>query len=302
VELPVVIAIQGTIPFDAHLTLRMTMRIPFKTFCAVAAALACLTPRLSVVGAVATVTVQNYVFVPATTNINAGDSVVWQWLGGTHNVTSTSNPPSWTATATVDSTTFTFTNTFNIAGTFPYECTVDARLGMVGSIIVAAAPPTVTITNPLSGALLAAPATVTIGVTATDAGGTVTNVQFLIGSTVFSNRTAAPFVAVAGNLSAGSYTLSAIAADNRGLKATNTVSIHLFTPISLGSGLKSSSTDFQFSYSANAGFRYVVQTSTNLTNWVALSTNSATTNSAVFSDSDATNNPAFYRVGLLPSF
>ncbi len=179
---------------------------------------------------------------------------------------------------------------------------MDARLGMVGSIIVAAAPPTVTITNPASGALLAAPATVTIGVAATDAGGTVTNVQFLLGSTVLSNRTAAPFVAVAANLSAGIYTLSAIAAGDNGLKATNTVSIQVFTPISLGSLLKSSSADFQFTYSANAGFKYVVQLSTNLADWVALSTNSATTNSATFSDSGATNNPAFYRVGLLPDF
>ncbi len=54
---------------------------------------------------------------------------------------------------------------------------------MKGTIIVAAAnvPPTVTITNPASGTVFAAPASVTIQASASDSDGTVTNVQFLVG-------------------------------------------------------------------------------------------------------------------------
>ena len=57
-----------------------------------------------------------------------------------------------------------FTNTFNSAGTFPYYCSQHFGSGMKGSIIVAApnSPPGVTITNPVSGTVLAAPANVII--------------------------------------------------------------------------------------------------------------------------------------------
>jgi plastocyanin len=284
----------GTFSSDSTLTLRVTMQNLYKAFYTSAAFL-WLSSTFSGMAATTTVSVQNDKFVPSISSINAGDSVVWHWDGSDHNVTSTSHPAAWTASATVTSTTFTFTNTFNTAGTFPYECTIHVTEGMLATINVAAAlsPPTVSITNPVSGALFPAPASVTMGAATTDASGTVTNVQFLVGSTVFSNRT--------NNLPAGSYTLSAIATDNNGLKATNTVSIQVFTPISLGSGAKSSATGFQFSYPANSGLNYVVQRSTDLNDWISLSTNTATANPTIFTDGHATNNSAFYRVGLLPN-
>jgi plastocyanin/uncharacterized protein (DUF2141 family) len=390
-------ASSGTFSSDITLTLQVSMKILFKSFFAMAALmwLSSTYSRLAA-GTVTTVSVQDDVFVPSSSSIHAGDTIVWHWDGSDHNVTSTSHPEAWTATATVSSTTFTFTNTFNTAGTFPYECTIHADIGMLGTINVAAAPtpptvsitsptntavfstpanvaitasasvsggtvtnvaffdgisllgsaetapfsftalnlavgdhsltavatadgvsatspvvnitvvatlspPTVAITDPVSGALLAAPASVTIAATTTDTNGTVTNVLFLVGSTVLANITTAPFTAVTNNLPAGSYTLSAIATDNNGLTATNTVSIQVFTPISLGSSARSSGTSFQFSYPANSGLSYVVQRSTDLSNWISLSTNTATANPAIFSDTNATNNSAFYRVGLMPN-
>jgi len=277
------------------------MQIPNKVFCAAAACLWLSATFSGVAAVTATVSVQDDVFVPSSSSVHAGDSVVWLWDGSDHNVTSTSKPQAWTASPTKTSTTFTFTNTFNTAGTFPYECTIHADRGMVGAIHVAPSPPTVSITNPVSGALLPAPAIVTIGAAATDAGGTVTNVQFLLGSTILSNVTTAPFVAVTTNLPAALYTLTAIATDNNGLTATNTASLLVFTPISLGSGTKFSATGFQFSYAADTGFSYVVQRSTDLSHWLSLSTNIATVNLAIFLDSQATNNSAYYRVGLLPN-
>jgi plastocyanin len=257
--------------------------------------------------AVTTVSVQNDVFIPSSSSIHAGDSVIWEWDGSDHNVTSTSHPEAWTATATLTSTTFRFTNTFNTAGSFPYECTIHVAEGMVGTIDVAAAapppsPPTISITAPVAGTLLPAPANVTISATTAATNGTVTNVQFLVGSTVLSNATKTPFVATASNLSAGSYTLSAIATDNNGLTATNSVSIQVFTPISVGGdGTTFSASAFQFSYAADIGFKYVVQRSADLSTWISLSTNVATSNPANFIDNQATNNSSFYRVGLLPN-
>ncbi|MGH7950975.1 MAG: Ig-like domain-containing protein, partial [Limisphaerales bacterium] len=258
--------------------------------------------------AVHSITVQNFSFSPSTLTINAGDKVIWTWTGQDHNVTSTSNPQAWTASATASSP-FSFTNTFNSAGTFPYECTIHAvSFNMKGTITVNAAanvPPTVSITNPVAGAVFAAPANVTVQASASDSDGTVTNVQFLDGSTVLANVSAAPFSATANNLEAGGYTLSAIASDNLGAMATNSVTISVVTPVALNLGAiaRTASTNFQFSYAANAGLKYVVQRSTNLIsgNWISLVTNIASSNPVIFVDDHATNNPGFYRVGRLPN-
>jgi plastocyanin len=57
--------------------------------------------------------------------------------------------------------------------------------------------------------------------------------------------------------------------------------------------------DFQFSYSTEAGLSYVIQRSGDLTNWVSLSTNTAATDITTFLDSGASNSANFYRVQLL---
>jgi hypothetical protein len=130
-------------------------------------------------------------------------------------------------------------------------------------------------------------------------------VQFLIGSIVLTNKATAPFSAVTNNLASGSYTVSAVASDNNGLRATNTATISVVTPltVTLTSSAKLSSTSFQFSYPANVGLSYVVQISTNLAspNWIPIVTNVAASNPVVFMDNHATNNSGFYRVGRLPN-
>ncbi len=175
------------------------------------------------------------VFKPATTNINAGDQVTWNWDGISHSSTSgtansTSSHPDGLWDSGIHSSPNTFTHTFPTSGTFPYFCSVHFFEGMTGSIQVAAAassPPSVSITNPAPNSLFAAPATVTVQATASDpnSGGSITNVQFLVGTSPFANVTSPPFSAVTNNLPAGSYQLTAIASDNVGLKATNSINI-----------------------------------------------------------------------------
>jgi plastocyanin len=171
--------------------------------------------------------------------------------------------------------------------------------------IIVDTPPSVTITNPASGAVLSAPANVLIQASATDPDGSVTNVQFLLGATVLTNQPAAPFSASTNNLPAGSYMFSAIAADNNGIKATNSVTISIVTPVAvtLNASQRLSATNFQFSYPANIGLNYVVQCATNLLspNWIPVLTNTAASNPVVFVDNHSTNNPGFYRVGRLPN-
>lgn len=241
-------------------------------------------------------------FFPSVTNIATGDQVVWTW-NNTLNLHSTTDTGVWDSG--LQANPFSFTNTFNSAGTYPYFCSRHVSFGMTGSIIVSAAnlPPSVSITNPAAGTVLAAPANVTLQASATD-DGSVTNVQFLVGSTVLTNQATPPFFAVTNNLPAGVYTLSAIASDNLGVKATNSVSLSVVTPLALVlSAPQLAAAHFQFSYGANTGLAYLVQRSTNLagSNWIALFTNQAASNPVVFVDPHATNSPGFYRVVRLPN-
>ena len=242
------------------------------------------------------------IFVPAVTNISTGDRVIWSWAGPNHNTTSTNSL--WSS-ATMSSG--SFTNTFNNAGTFGYVCTIHAP-GMKGAIIVsgtASLPPTVSITNLSPGMVFAAPANVTIRATASDNDGSVTNVQFRIGSVAIGNATPAPYAATTNNLAAGSYTLAAVASDNKGAMTTNSVAITVVTPVAvvLSSFQQLTPSIFRFTYTANAGLRYLVQRSTDLTSaiWTPLNTNTAAGSSVNFTNSSAPSSAAFYRVARLPN-
>jgi chitinase len=178
---------------------------------------------------------------------------------------------------------------------------------MKGEIIVTGGntPPTVTVTNPAPGAIFAAPANVTIQASASDSGGSVTNVQFLVDSTSLGNDTTAPYSAVANSLTAGSHTLFAIATDNNGATATNSVSISVVnpSPILLSAPTPQPAGNFQFSFTADTGLRYVVQRSTDLLSsaWINLGTNLAGGSSVTYTDLNTKVSPAFYRVGRLPN-
>jgi uncharacterized protein (TIGR03118 family) len=259
-------------------------------------------------------------FTPAIVTINAGDQVIWTWAATFHSTTSGTNGaagngnvddnglPGGLWDSGVNSTIgHTFTNTFPVAGNFAYYCSVHWSFGMTGSVIVLPAdlPPAALIFSPAAGAVFAAPANITLRATAADSDGAVTNVQFLAGSTVLTNQTTPLFAAAANNLAAGNYTFSAIASDNAGLTATNSVNISVVNPVatSLSSSAVISGTNFQFSYLVNTGLTYVVQRSTDLAspNWITIVTSVAASNPVVFVDTSATNSPNFYRVGRMPN-
>lgn len=163
-------------------------------------------------------------------------------------------------------------------------------------------PPTVTLTNPPSGTVFAAPASINLRASASVSGGTVTNVEYFAGTTSLGHATTAPF-AVTGSLpNAGSYALKAVATA-AGLSGTSSVvniTVVSPTPVTISPpGI--SGGQFSFSYSADAGLRYVVQSSSNLVDWVSLVTNVAAGSSVSFGAGSATKEVAFYRVGRLPN-
>ena len=82
-------------------------------------------------------------------------------------------------------------------------------------------PPTVSITSPAAGASLIAPATVTIKATAADADGTVAKVDFFNGTAQLGTSTTSPYTFTWNNVTAGSYTIIAVATDNGGASTTS---------------------------------------------------------------------------------
>lgn len=81
-------------------------------------------------------------------------------------------------------------------------------------------PPSVTITNPADNATFGNTETVNVQIAASDADGSVTNVQLFNGAVLLRNFTAAPFnfsgTALSGAFALGTNTLTAVARDNLG--------------------------------------------------------------------------------------
>ena len=83
-------------------------------------------------------------FSPDNLTISAGDSVTWSNAGGFHNVNGTqatysSNPESF-GNGGASSASWTYGYRFNTPGVYDYQCDPHAGAGMVGQIIVQAAP------------------------------------------------------------------------------------------------------------------------------------------------------------------
>ena len=177
---------------------------------------------------------------------------------------------------------------------------VSATSAVVNITVVAA--PTVTITNPANGAVLAAPASINLAANVSVGGGTVTNVTFFANAAPLGLVTAAPFTLTSGPLAAGSYALAAVATA-AGISATSAVvNVTVINPIAVNiSGANLNGGQFGFSHTADAGLTYVVQSSSNLVDWVSLATNVPSSSPVPFSDPFDSTAIKFYRVSRSPN-
>lgn len=77
--------------------------------------------------------------------INVGDTIRWQWIGGTHDVISIPDQAEMFASP-LRSSGFTFSHTFNTPGTYQYYCSLHGGFipgfayGMAGRVIVVPTP------------------------------------------------------------------------------------------------------------------------------------------------------------------
>lgn len=163
--------------------------------------------------------------------------------------------------------------------------------------------PTVNITTPTNGAVFAAPANVSITASAAVSSGSVTNVEFFAGANSLGSKQSAPFTISANGLSAGSYSLTAVATAG-GISATSAppVNITVVTPVNptLSAAATTANNQFFFSYSSTPGLSYEVDVSSNLFNWTPVSTNVASGNPSFFTN-PISSGGNYFRVGRLPN-
>jgi hypothetical protein len=165
-----------------------------------------------------------------------------------------------------------------------------------------AAAPSVSITNPASGSVFSAPANVKLGATASVSGGTVTNVTFRNNTTALGSVQSPPFNLTVSNLAAGPYALNAVATAAGVSSTSSVVNITVVTPAAVSlTAPRVTNSFFSFNYNADVGLRYAVERSTDLSTWVALTTNIASNTAASFSEGTVASPPRMYRVNRLPN-
>jgi hypothetical protein len=145
--------------------------------------------------------------------------------------------------------------------------------------------------------VLAAPASLNIEATAADTGSPVTNVAFFANSTLLGSATDSPFGITASNLVANAYALTAIATA-AGLSTTSAVvNFTVVDPVVVSNFSPAvSGGKFSFNYSVNPGLTYIIQSSSNLVNWVPIATNVPSSSPASFTDGSGLGNQLFYEV------
>lgn len=192
----------------------------------------------------------------------------------------------------------------NQPGNYAYYDAFSGHSGMihVGYIMP---PPTVSIRNPADGAHFVAPASFTFSADAADQFSGLSSVQFYLGSNLLADLYSSPFSIPVTNLSAGSYTLTAIALNRASGSATNSIHITVETgtpsKISLVAP-RLSANQLQFDISGlAAGQKAILQCSSEPTgtNWTSIITNSSGSSSVTFSQ-PIQPGMRFFRVMQLP--
>lgn len=90
--------------------------------------------------------------------------------------------------------------------------------------------PAISITSPASGSSFANPASITINATASDADGVVSKVEFYNGSTKLGEDATSPYTYTWANVGGGTYSVRAVATDDRGAQATAQITVAVSSP------------------------------------------------------------------------
>jgi hypothetical protein len=161
-------------------------------------------------------------------------------------------------------------------------------------------PPVISWVVPANNSTFIQPKTITLTASATDADGTVTNVAFFNGTTLLGNVTTSvgnQYSLTWNNAAVGSYTLNASATDNSGATNTSPATIAIVVqPLTLTASGMPTSGQFGLTFQGQNGQNYVLETSTNMTDWTPVWTNAPANGLLMFTNVSATDRSRFYRV------
>ena len=243
------------------------------------------------------VAVTNFTFIPNTLTINAGDLVLFTNKSGTHTVSGTGVEPFCGAGAFASPGFCSVT--FSNAGVFGFQCNIHPSL--MSGLITVVGPPKVSVTSPSNGSVFTAPASFTLGASASKAGGSIVSVEFFNGATSLGTDSASPYAADVTLMSAGNYTLMARATDSAGFTAFAPVNVLVqeSLPQLLAPGILGNL--FQFDVTTVSGLTYVVQGAPMLqASWISIQTNVASSGVLHFVDPVPVNSNRIYRAFRLP--
>jgi len=237
---------------------------------------------------------------PANVSIGADAS---QLGGGVTNVSFYANS---TLVGSVESAPFTLTASNLAAG--PYALTAVATgfgISSTSSVVnvtvsTPVSGPSVTLTNPANNAVFPAPANVVFAADTSGSTGTVTNVAFYTNSVLVGAIQNPPFNLAVNNLPAGAYSVTAVATAG-GISTTSAavnITVVLPVPVTLTAPAVGGG-QFSFNYSTDPGLTYLIEASSNMVDWVPVSTNVAAGNPAQFSDSFVPDNQRYYRISVV---
>lgn len=242
---------------------------------------------LSLRAATFQVEIRDFYFTPTNLSIAVGDTVRWtNTTAMIHDTASTNAAAPWNSGNLAANATYSLT--FTNAGTFRYLCNrhffaiMNPHREQTGTVTVVSAnlPPSVNLTNPTNNAKLRAPASITFQASASDPGGSVTNIQFFTNDVFCGSTTIAPFNFTLDNAGAGNYALTARAFDNLGAAATSApVNIFVLANALLTNLARLPDGRSRFTILGIAGQTYATESSTNLLQWSAFATNVAPANS-----------------------
>jgi hypothetical protein len=119
-----------------------------------------------------------------------------------------------------DGTALTFYFTYNTPPAGERNSNANPHTYSVGTVCIPGAP-TVSITSPAEATGFTAPASITIDVTAADANGTISKVDFYNGATLLGTDNTSPYSYTWTGVPVGSYVLTAVATDNTSLSTTS---------------------------------------------------------------------------------
>jgi hypothetical protein len=203
--------------------------------------------------------------------------------------------------------------TFSSDGTFVYNDTRYNTTLTVKVIQPVNAAPTVNITNLALRLAIKAGSNVVLRASADDEDGSIRRVVFQYGlgtnlaalTNIIGTSTASPYNITWTNPAAGRYLVRAQAYDNLEVFANSPrINLSLYTPftntlpaVTNVSGVS----NLVFRFNTDTGLVYAVEVSTNLTNWSAITTNTATNSAIEVLDPNlsALSN-RFYRIRLIP--